>query len=73
MTRRTWEQQAESFARARRTRYMNGWDAVLMGKKKNDNPYSRRDWKDQWDKGFDDCTANKPLPFWFDEWKAGKK
>lgn len=50
------------------TYYMRGWDDALIDQGKQ-NPYNRSDSRDRWDKGRSDCLANKPLPYWYNDWK----
>lgn len=40
--------------------YVRGWDDCLIGNA--NNPYSRRDWRARWARGFKDCREGKPLP-----------
>ncbi len=63
---------AERRERARATRYMAGWDAAIRGEDGNANPYAREDYRAQWDKGFHDCMAGRPLPPWYDDWRGRK-
>jgi ribosome modulation factor len=58
-----------SFSTARfRTIYMTGWDATLIGKMLNENPYHREDCRRWWTSGFNDCSNGKALPFFYGEW-----
>jgi len=45
----------------RRTAYLKGWDAALTD---GVCPYSREDFLYVWNRGYRDCKANKPLPWW---------
>jgi hypothetical protein len=41
--------------------YMWGWDACLKGAKKEN-------FRGEAGKGFADCEAGKPLPYWYNRW-----
>ena len=47
-----------------RAAYMKGWDSALISPNSVCNPYSRRDFHEEWRRGRRDCLANKPLPEW---------
>jgi hypothetical protein len=51
-----------------RTQYMRGWDDSLINRHKQ-NPYQRRDARDNWEQGRKSCLEGKPLPYWYSEWK----
>ena len=55
--------------RARRTRFMNGWDAAIAQREPQANPYTRYDTRRDWERGFQACMANQPLPWWYTEWR----
>lgn len=50
--------------------FMRGWDDCLIGKRKQDNPYAREDFRHAWERGFDRCFSNEPLPAWFEAWRS---
>lgn len=46
-----------------RTAYLKGWDSVLIHPPYGDgNPYHRQDYRRTFERGRQDCLANKPLP-----------
>jgi hypothetical protein len=48
--------------KAKRTAFLKGWDACIMGLKRNSNPYNRRDYVRWWHWGYDWCARGDPLP-----------
>jgi ribosome modulation factor len=66
-----WRRSAEVQQKARRTRWMAGWDAAIKGETRN--PYTREDYRSNWASGFKTCMAGEPLPYWYPEWRAAQK
>jgi ribosome modulation factor len=51
-----------------RTAYMRGWDDCIRCRRRGDNPYRRRDYRDYWLTGYEACAAKNSLPKWYNEW-----
>jgi hypothetical protein len=43
---------------------INGFDACLMGLKRGDNPYWRKDFSRAWEQGYNRCESGKEFPYW---------
>lgn len=42
--------------------FIKGFDACLIGTKKNENPYTRKDFHETWRKGWERCNRGESFP-----------